>query len=77
VPEEAPAALQRVVEQERTLTKAAESAEVSVRTARKWVGRYPTEGRSGLGDRSSVSHRQPTRTSDERVQPIAALRRLG
>ena len=31
---------QRVLEQDWTLTKAAEAAEVSVRCARKWVGRY-------------------------------------
>jgi transposase InsO family protein len=67
---------QRVVEQEWTLTKAAEAAEVSVRTARKWVRRYRADGRSGLGDRSSVPLRQPTKTSDQRVQAIAALRRL-
>ena len=67
---------QRVVEQEWTLTKAAEAAEVSVRTARKWVRRYRAEGEAGLVDRPSTPTRQPTRTSDECVQAIAALRRL-
>ena len=66
----------RVVEQEWTLTKAAEAAEVSVRCARKWVGRYLVEGEAGLLDRSSAPHRQPTRTDEQRVQAIAALRRL-
>ncbi len=33
-----------VVERERTLTQAAEAAGVSVRCARKWVGRYRAEG---------------------------------
>jgi transposase InsO family protein len=66
----------RVVEQEWTLTKAAEAAEVSVRTARKWVRRYRAEGEAGLFDRSSTPTRQPTRTSEQRVQAIAALRRL-
>jgi transposase InsO family protein len=67
---------QRVVEQGWTLTKAAAAAEVSVRTARKWVRRYRDEGEAGLADRSSVPRRQPTRTSEARVQAIAALRRL-
>jgi transposase InsO family protein len=67
---------QRVVEQRWTLTKAAEAAEVSVRTARKWVRRYRAEGEAGLIDRSSTPARQPTRTSEDRVQAIAALRRL-
>lgn len=66
---------QRVVEQDWTLTKAAETAVVSVRTARKWVRRYRAEGEAGLGDRPSTPTRQPTRTSEQRVQAIAALRR--
>ena len=37
----------RVVEQGWTLTKAAEAAEVSVRTAGKWVRRYRGRGRGG------------------------------
>jgi transposase InsO family protein len=67
---------ERVVEQKWTLTKAAEAAEVSVRTARKWVRRYRAEGEAGLADRPSTPTRQPTRTSEDRVQAIAALRRL-
>jgi transposase InsO family protein len=65
-----------VLEREWTPTKAAEAAEVSVRCARKWVGRYLVEGDAGLLDRSSAPHRQPTRTDEQRVQAIAALRRL-
>jgi transposase InsO family protein len=68
--------VERVLEREWTLTKAAEAAEVSVRCARKWVGRYRVEGQAGLLDRSSAPHRQPTRTDEQRVQAIAALRRL-
>ncbi len=67
---------ERVVVEGWTLTKAAEAADVSVRTARKWVRRYRGEGEAGLVDRSSAPLRQPTRTSEERVQAIAALRRL-
>jgi transposase InsO family protein len=66
----------RVVEQEWTLTSAAAAAEVSARTARKWVRRYLADGETGLLDRSSTPHHQPTRTSEGRVQAIAALRRL-
>ena len=50
----------RVVEQDWTLTQAAAAAEVSVRCARKWVGRYRAEGELGLLDRSSApAGRQP------------------
>lgn len=66
----------RVVEEGWTLTQAAEAAEVSVRCARKWVGRYRTDGELGLLDRSSAPNAIPHRTSEERVQAIAALRRL-
>lgn len=66
----------RVVDERWTLTKAAEAAEVSIRCARKWVGRYRTEGELGLLDRSSAPNSIPHRTSEERVQAIAALRRL-
>lgn len=65
-----------VVERERTLAQAAEAAGVSVRCARKWVGRYRAEGDAGLRDRSSAPYRIPHRTSEQRVEAIAALRRL-
>jgi transposase InsO family protein len=67
---------QRVVKEGWTLTKAAEAAEVSVRCARKWVGRYRVEGELGLLDRSSAPLSIPHRTNEERVHAIAALRRL-
>jgi transposase InsO family protein len=66
----------RVVEQQWTLTQAAAAAEVSVRCARKWVRRYRAEGELGLLDRSSAPARVANRTSEDRVQAIAALRRL-
>jgi transposase InsO family protein len=66
----------RVVDERWTVTKAAEAAEVSVRCARKWIGRYRAEGELGLLDRSSAPNVIPHRTSEERVQAIAALRRL-
>ena len=66
----------QVVERERTLTQAAEAAGVSVRCARQWVARYLAEGELGLLDRSSAPRSIPHRTSEQRVQVIAALRRL-
>jgi transposase InsO family protein len=66
----------RVVEQRWTLTQAAGAAEVSLRCARKWVGRYRSEGELGLLDRSSAPNSIPHRTEEERIDAIAALRRL-
>jgi len=65
----------RVVVRRWSLTKAAAAAEVSERTARKWVRRYLAEGDAGLFDRSSRPHSSPTATSEERIQLIAQLRR--
>src|SRR5829696_4927686 len=66
----------RVVEQDWTLTKAAEAAEVSVRCARKWVRRYRAAGELGLLDRPSTPATIANRTCERRIQAIAALRRL-
>jgi transposase InsO family protein len=66
----------RVVELDWTLTEAAAAATVSVRCARKWVGRYRIDGELGLLDRSSAPGSIPHRTSEQRVEAIAALRRL-
>src|SRR5437868_605991 len=66
----------RVVEQGWTVTEAAEAAEVSVRCARKWVGRYRSQGELGLVDRSSAPGSIPHRASEQRIEAIAALRRL-
>ena len=66
----------RVLEERWTLTQAAEAAEVSVRCAGKWVARYRAEGELGLLDRSSAPNSIPHRTDEERIEAIAALRRL-
>ena len=66
----------RVVDQGWTLVQAAGAAEVSVRCARKWAGRYRLEGEQGLFDRSSAPSRIPHRTPAQRIEAIAALRRL-
>src|ERR1019366_1894671 len=67
---------ERVVERRWTLTSAAAAAEVSVRCARKWAGRYRLDGECGLLDHSSAPRSIPHRTSEQRVQAIAALRKL-
>ena len=67
---------QRVLEEGWTVTEAAAAAEVSVRCARKWIGRYQADGELGLLDRSSAPDSIPHRTSERRVQAIVALRRL-
>src|SRR5437588_11787073 len=67
---------QRVVEHGWTLTKAAEAAEVSVATARKWVRRYRVEGEAGLVDRSSAPLSVPSRTAEHTIEAIACLRRV-
>ena len=66
----------RVLECGWTLTAAAEAAGVSVRCARKWVGRYREEGEAGLADRSSAPRRVANRTPADRVAVIVALRQL-
>jgi transposase InsO family protein len=67
---------ERVLVQGWTLTAAAKAAGVSVRCARKWVGRYRVEGEQGLVDRSSAPKRVANRTPADRVAVIVALRRL-
>jgi transposase InsO family protein len=68
--------VERVVDQRWTLTAAAEAAGVSVRCARKWVGRYRLEGEAGLADRSSAPRRVANRTPEDRVAVIVLLRQL-
>jgi len=59
-----------------SLTQAAMAAGVSERTARKWRDRHRAEGPDGLVDRSSAPRSVPARTSEDRIEVIAALRRL-
>jgi transposase InsO family protein len=66
----------RVVVEGWTLTAAAEAAGVSVRCARKWVGRYRLQGEQGLFDRSSAPRRVANRTPLDRVEAIIKLRKL-
>jgi transposase InsO family protein len=65
----------RVVEDGWTLTAAASAAGVSVRCARKWVGRYRGGDRQ-LRDRSSAPRRVANRTPDDRIAVVVKLRQL-
>ena len=65
-----------VLEDERSIAQAAAAAGVSERTCSKWVGRYRAEGVAGLSDRSSAPRSVANRTDEQRVEAIAALRRL-
>ena len=67
---------QRIVEERWSLTKAAEAAEVSERTAGEWARRYRRDGELGLHDRSSAPRQVWNRTPEDRVGVIRALRRL-
>jgi transposase InsO family protein/transposase len=67
---------ERVVDGGWSLAEAAAAAEVSEPTAGKWVARFRADRRGGLLDRSSAPRSVANRTSEERIQAIAALRRL-
>jgi transposase InsO family protein len=66
----------RVCEQSWPVAAVAEAAGVSERTVYRWLSRWRQEGLEGLRDRSSAPRRIPHRTAPDRVQAIAALRRL-
>jgi len=58
-----------------TVTRAAEAAGISRRTAHKWLGRYAAEDPASLADRSSRPRRSPGRTPVEWREMILLLRR--
>ena len=58
------------------MREAALAAEVSARTAGKWVCRYRVEGSAGLFDRSSALLFVANRSDESTIEAIAALRRL-
>ena len=66
----------RVSDQSWSIAAAAEAAGISERSAYRWLRRWREEGAEGLSDRSSAPGRIPHRTPADRVQAIAALRRL-
>jgi len=67
--------VQRVRELGWTVTRVAEAAGISRRTAHKWLGRYATEDPASLQDRSSRPRRSPGRTPVEWREMILLLRR--
>src|ERR1700760_124995 len=66
----------RVSDQSWSVAAAARAAGISERTAYRWLRRWREEGLEGLSDRSSAPRLIPHRTPADRVQAIAALRRL-
>jgi transposase InsO family protein len=68
--------VRRVIEEGWSVRAAASAAEVSDRTAGKWVARYRAEGIGGLLDRSSAPSVVANRSDEQTVSAIAALRRL-
>jgi transposase InsO family protein/transposase len=65
-----------VIEQDCSIAEAAEKFGVSAKTCRKWSRRYLADGELGLIDRSSAPSSSPNQTPPERVEAIAALRKL-
>src|SRR6266702_2029053 len=65
----------RVIEQGCTLAAAAAAANVSARTASKWVRRYRELGAVGLADRPCRPHRLHRPTCQEQVEMVQSLRR--
>ena len=71
------ALLARRVSQGWTAQAAADAAGVSLRTARKWIGRHRRGGERRHHDRSSAPRRCPRRTPQQQVARIEQLRRQG
>jgi transposase InsO family protein len=65
----------RVIENGCTLAAAAAAANVSARTAAKWVRRFREWGCAGLADRTCRPHRLHRPTSPERAELVEQLRR--
>jgi len=58
-----------------TARAAADAAGVSLRTARKWIGRHRRGGERRHHDRSSAPRRCPRRVAEQRIAEIERLRR--
>ncbi len=58
-----------------TAKAAAEAAGVSLRTARKWIGRHRRGGERRHHDRSSAPRRCPRKVAERRIAEIEQLRR--
>ena len=66
----------RVIEQGWTIKAAAAAAETSSKTCGNWVSRDRADRGSGLLDRSSAPAHVANRIDEQRIEAIAALRRL-
>jgi transposase InsO family protein len=66
----------RVLGEGWSIQRSAAETGISARRAGEWVRRFKAEGDAGLLDRSSAPKRVHNRTPEDRVQVIAALRRL-
>jgi transposase len=68
--------VRRLANENWTLDRAANVFGGSEKTCRKWLDRYRTQGEAGLEDRSSRPKTSPMETPSDRVEVIAALRRI-
>ena len=69
-----------VVDDGWAVSQAAAFFHVAWPTAKRWAERYAAMGVEGMADRSSRPHRTPTKTSQQRLRQVVALRwrqRLG
>lgn len=66
--------VERVLRNRWRVSTAAAAFGISPQSARKWLRRYRTEGRTGLADRSSRPHQSPRRLPARLEQRIARLR---
>jgi transposase InsO family protein len=68
--------IERVIEEDWSVSAAAAAAGISERTVYRWLSRFRQEGAQGLIDRSSRPLRSPGQLPAEKVQAICSLRRL-
>jgi transposase InsO family protein len=65
-----------IVEDGLSIAQAAQQMRVSEKTCRKWLSRFLAEGPDGLRDRSSAPRTVANKTPQDRIDAIAALRKL-
>jgi len=66
--------IRRILTDRRPIPAVATGMGISVRTAKKWLARYRTEGVAGLENRSSRPHRSPRALSPARRRQLVRLR---
>jgi transposase InsO family protein len=67
--------VRRVTVEDQTAKAVARAFGVAIKTVRKWVARFGTEGSEGLKDRSSRPHRLHRPTPAAIIEKVEALRR--